>query len=111
MNTESKTEAAIPSDRPVMFVTSETESRLIIRKIVVRVIVILFGSHDKFGAALRTDIDLAFQAGKAVATGTVEVVPFKGIPAVVTKYDWDQMFQSYLLLLYLSSCTASCHFR
>ena len=85
MNTVSRMEAASPRERPVMLVIRETGSRLMIRKMFVRVIFTSFCFHNQLGGTLRTGINLATSTGKTIAAGTVGEIALNGGAAVMTE--------------------------
>jgi hypothetical protein len=78
-------EAASPRESPVMLVIRETGSRLMIRKMFIRVIFLSFGFYDQFCGTLRTGIDLTTGTDKAIAAVPVGEIALNGSPTIMTK--------------------------
>jgi hypothetical protein len=51
---------------------------------------LLFGFYNQFSGTLRTDIDLATGAGKAIAAEAVGEIPLYGSSTVMTKNYFNQ---------------------
>ena len=104
MNTVSRMEAASPRERPVILVTNETGSRLMIRNRFVRVTLAVFGFHYQFSGTLRTGINLTAGAGKAIAAVTVGEITLNRGATVMTENYFNQFVHTideelFILLL------------
>ena len=99
MNVVSNMEAARPSERPVIFVTSVRESLLMIRKVRSISILFFFWFQDDLCATARTDIDFTSGTGETIAAVPVKHFPVEGGSAFVTQYDLYQFFHYLDVLL------------